>query len=124
MFLFHNSCIINFGSRTASATKSSGSKMVVIKLRIYLLVAGSFFLTDFSVSFSGCHNTSRARSIGISSRSRFMSVDFTVFVDDSDFKMSWLFDGNFVKLNPPFDNNCLTFVDIFIVSSLFENESR
>ena len=124
MFLFHNSWIINFGSRTASATKSSGSKMVVIKLKIYLLVAGSFFLTDFSVSFSGCHNTSRARSIGISSRSRFMSVDFTVFVDDSDFKMSWLFDGNFVKLNPPFDNICLTFVDIFIVSSLFENESR
>ena len=37
-----------------------------------------------------------------------MSADFTVFVDDREFKMSWLFDKNFVNLNPPFDNNCLT----------------
>ena len=39
-----------------------------------------------------------------------MSVNFTVFVDDKGFKMSWLFDEDFVKLNPPFDNNCLTFL--------------
>ena len=38
--------------------------------------------------------------------------------------MSWLFDENFVKLNSPFGNNCLTFVDTFIASSLSENESR
>ena len=37
-----------------------------------------------------------------------MSADFTVFVDVREFKMSWLFDEKFVKLNPPFDNNCLT----------------
>ena len=109
MLLFHNSCIISFGSRTAVVTKPSGSKMVLIKLRISLLVAGSFFSIDliFSMSFSGCHNTPRARSIGISSRFRFMSVHFTMFVYDKDFKMSWLFDKIFVKLNPPFDNNFL-----------------
>ena len=94
MFLFHNSCIINFGSRTAGFTKPSGSKMVLIKLRISLLVAGSFFSTDLilNVSFSGCRNTPRARYIGISSSSRFISADFTVFVDGKDFKMSRLFD--------------------------------
>ena len=42
-----------------------------------------------------------------------MSVDFTVFVYDKDFKMLWLFDENFIKLNPPLDNNFLTFVDIY-----------
>lgn len=92
MFFFHNSWIINFGSRTAGVTKPNGSKMVQIKLRISLsLGCGKFFLTDliFSVFFSGCHNTPSARSIGILSKSRFMSVDFTVFVDDKDFKMSW-----------------------------------
>ena len=76
------------------------------------------------MSSSGCHKTPRARSIGISSKSRFTSVDFTAFVLDKDFKMSWLFDENFVKLNSPFGNNCLTFVDTFIASSLSENESR
>ena len=62
MFLFHNSCIINFGSRTAGFTKPSGSKMILIKLRISLLVAGSFFSTDLilNVSFSGCRSSPRA----------------------------------------------------------------
>ena len=36
LFLFHNSCVINFGSRTAGVTKPSGSKMVLVKLRISL----------------------------------------------------------------------------------------
>ena len=53
-----------------------------------------------------------------------MFVGFTVFVDDKDFKMSWLFDENFVKLNPLSDNNCLALFDTFIASSLFENESK
>ena len=72
------------------------------------------------MSFSGCRNTPKARSIGISSRSRFMSVDFTVFVDDKDFKMLWLFDENFIKLNPPLDNNFLTFVDIYCFLFVWE----
>ena len=100
--------------------------MVLIKLRTSLLVVESFFSTAliFSVYFSSCHNTPRTFSIGILCRPRFMSVDFTVFVDDKDFKMSWLFEKNFVKLNPPFDNNCLAFVGTFIAYSFFENRSR
>ena len=72
--------------------------MVLIKLRTSFLVVESFFSTDliFSVSFSGCHNTPRTCSIGILSRPRFISVDLTVFVDYKDFKMSWLFEKNFL----------------------------
>ena len=100
--------------------------MLLIKIRISLLVAGSFFSTDliFSVSFTGYHNILRTCSIGILYRSNFISVDFKVLVDDKEFKMSWWFDENFVKLNPPFDNNCLAFIDTFTDSSLSENKSR
>ena len=54
MFLFHSSCIINFGSRTAGVTKPSGSKMILIKPSISLLVAGRFFLIDLIFSMSLC----------------------------------------------------------------------
>ena len=103
LLLFHNSCVINFGSRTAGVTKPSGSKMVLIKLRISLSVAGSFLSIDlvFSLPLYGCHNTPRPRFIGISSR--FMSVKFTVSLDDKDFKVLWLLLGsNWHNMESPF----------------------
>ena len=54
LLLFHNSCVINFGSRTAGFTKPSGSKMVLIKLRISLSRLREVFyrLIWFSVCLS------------------------------------------------------------------------
>ena len=54
LFLFHNSCVINFGSRTAGVTKPSGSKMVLVKLRISLSRLREVFyrLIWFSVCLS------------------------------------------------------------------------
>ena len=54
LFLFHNSCVINFGSRTAGVTTPSGSKMVLVKLRISLSRLREVFyrLIWFSVCLS------------------------------------------------------------------------
>ena len=118
--------MIHFGSIKAGIRMPNRSKIELTKLSIprFVLETSLYITLICNTSCSGSHNIHNVRSIDVWFKSKFTSLFFNGNSCEVYFRISWLFETNLVRLNPPVFRSCITSTITLIPCSNEGNESK